>query len=228
MPNTLTRELHAHPLRWGVAGLCLLMFIPGLDLGFSRLFYEDGAGFFLGRHEFLRFVREAVPVIILGSALFCLLLWIAGVACRQSFLGMTTRNIAFLATTLAVGPGLLVETLLKSYWGRARPNDTVYFGGEAAFSPPVWIAQECSHNCAFVSGHAALAFWTCAYGFFLPVPWRRRAIAAGLTFGGAVGLVRVMQGAHFLSDVVFAGALVLVVNTLAAKLFLDLAEKPAS
>ncbi|MGE4064073.1 MAG: phosphatase PAP2 family protein [Rhodospirillaceae bacterium] len=216
----ISREIREHPIRWAMAALCLLMFLPDLDLAFSRLFYAEGAGFFLDRHTFLAFVREAVPTIIIGSFLFCLLLWIAGLLFRQPFLGITTPRMTFLAATLAVGPGLLVETVLKTHWGRARPNDTVFFGGEAAYTPPGWMAQECMHNCAFVSGHAALAFWLTAYAFLLPQQWRQRGVLFGLLCGAAVGLVRVVQGAHFLSDVVFAGAFILVVNSLLARLLL--------
>lgn len=217
MTVRLASDMRQNPVRWVMAALCLLMFVPGLDVGFSGLFYAQGAGFFLDKDRLFGFVREAVPVLIIGTFLFFLLLWIAGLILRQSFLGMTTRRIAYLAATLLLGPGLLVESFLKSHWGRARPNDTVFFGGEAAFTPPVWIAQECSHNCAFVSGHAALGFWLSAYGFLLPPQWRRQGVIAGLAAGAAVGLVRVAQGAHFLSDIVFAGAFILAINTVMAR-----------
>ncbi|MDP1586674.1 MAG: phosphatase PAP2 family protein [Prosthecobacter sp.] len=227
MTEGISRTFGAHPLGWAVGALCLLMFVPGLDLAFSGLFYAQGAGFFWDRDAFLGFVREAAPTIIIGTFVFCLLLWITGMMFSQSFLGITTRKMAFLLSTLLLGPGLVVETVLKSYWGRARPNDTVFFGGEATFTPPMWIGQECAHNCSFVSGHAALAFWMCAYGFLLPAPWRRQGIVAGLVCGLLVGLVRVIQGAHFLSDVVFAGAFVLIVNTILARLILPRDEARA-
>lgn len=220
MTELLARDLRQHPIRWVMGALCLLMFVPGLDIAFSGLFYAPGDGFFWDRGQFLGFVREAAPVLIIGTFLFCLLLWLAGLVFGQWFLGLTTPRMAYLFVTLVVGPGLLVETLLKSHWGRARPNDTTFFGGTATFTPPAWIAQECSHNCAFVSGHAALAFWLTAYGFLLPPQWRRQGVLAGLICGAAVGMVRVIQGAHFLSDVVFAGAFILIVNALAARLIL--------
>lgn len=228
MAALITRSFGAHPVGWVMGAFCLLMSVPGLDLAFSGLFYAQDAGFFWNRDAFLGFVREAAPTIIIGTFVFCLLLWIAGIMFGQWFLGITTRKMAFLLTTLLLGPGLLVETILKSYWGRARPNDTVFFGGEATFTPPMWIAQECGHNCSFVSGHAAIAFWMCAYGFLLPAPWRRRGVVAGLVCGLLVGLVRVIQGAHFLSDVVFAGAFILIVNTIFARLILprDAARAP--
>lgn len=228
MTSYITRTLRMHPVRWVVGALCVLMFVPGLDVGFSGMFYGEGEGFFWNRDVFLGFVREAAPTIIIGTFVFCLLLWFAGLVFRQSFLGITTRKMAYLLTTLVLGPGLLVESFLKSHWGRARPNDTVFFGGDAPFTPPLWIAQECGHNCSFVSGHAAVAFWMCAYGFLLPPPWRDRGIIAGLLCGLFVGMVRVIQGAHFLSDVIFAGAFILIVNAVMAHLMLRPRAAPVS
>ena len=75
-------------------------------------------------------------------------------------------------------------------------------------------------NCAFTSGHAAIAFWIAAYAFLLPAKWRAAGILAGVLFGLAVGGVRMAQGAHFLSDVAAAGVIVLAVNALAARLIL--------
>jgi membrane-associated phospholipid phosphatase len=60
-----------------------------------------------------------------------------------------------------------------------------------------------------VSGHAALGFSLVAFPFLLPPGRSRRyGIAAALAFGALVGLGRMAQGAHFLSDVVYAGLLV--------------------
>ncbi len=220
MKDLLARERREHPVRWAMAALCLLMFVPGLDIAFSGLFYQSGAGFHLDRAPFFVFVREAAPAIIIGTLIFCLLLWIAGLVFRQAFLGITTPRMLYLVATLAIGPGLLVETILKSHWGRARPNDTVFFGGHAAFTPPGWVAQECAHNCSFTSGHAAIGFWLTAYAFLLPKEWRLTGLLAGLACGATIGLVRVIQGAHFLSDIVFAGAFVLMVNAGLAQVML--------
>ena len=228
MTDRPAQEFSAHLLYWGVGAICLLMFVPGLDRGFSDLFYDPSAGFMWGRAPLFSFVREAVPTIIMGTYAFFLLIWIAGLFFRQSFLGTTTPRIAFLTATLILGPAILVETVLKSYWGRARPNDTVFFGGEASFTPPLWIAQQCAHNCSFVSGHAAIGFWLSAYGFLLPPAWRLRGVVAGMICGFFIGLVRVVQGAHFLSDVIFAGAFVLLVNVLLARVILRRFEKPAT
>jgi membrane-associated phospholipid phosphatase len=110
---------------------------------------------------------------------------------------------------VAVGPGLLANTLFKDHWGRARPVQIEAFGGTHRFTPAPLPAAECDRNCAFVSGHAALGFSLVSLAFLLPRGRSRRlGIAFALGFGALVGLGRIVQGAHFLSDVVYAGLLV--------------------
>ena len=53
------------------------------------------------------------------------------------------------------GPGLVVNGVLKAFWGRARPSQILEFGGAAQFTPPVQIADQCARNCSFVSGEAS-------------------------------------------------------------------------
>ena len=119
------------------------------------------------------------------------------------------KALLFVILSVALGPGLLANTLLKDHWGRARPTQIEAFGGSSHFTPAPLPAAECPRNCSFVSGHAALGFSLVAFAFLLPAGTaRRRVIAAALGFGGLVGLVRVAQGGHFLSDVVWAGLLV--------------------
>jgi lipid A 4'-phosphatase len=152
--------------------------------------------------------------------LFCVLLWIAGAMTGEWIWNISTRPVVYLLTTAAIGPGLLVETLLKPYWGRARPKDISLFGGSANYVPPFVISDECAKNCSFVSGHAAIAFWLTAYAFLLPTAWRKSAFRAAIVFGVAVGLVRIAQGAHFASDVASAGLIVIAVNVALARLML--------
>jgi len=118
------------------------------------------------------------------------------------------KALIFLVASTAAGPGFLANTLLKDHWGRARPIQIEAFGGTHHFTLAPLPAAECDRNCAFVSGHAALAFSLVSLAFLLPPGnSRRRGIAAALGFGVLVGLGRIAQGAHFLSDVVYAGLL---------------------
>lgn len=212
-------QLRDHPSRWLLAIVLLFMIVPGIDLGVSSWFHDPASGWRSG--GFLEFVRRVIPTVIVASFVFCLVLWVAGVWYEQWFWGVTTPRISYLMVTLLAGPGLLVETVLKPNWGRARPKDITLFGGDQPFTPPVWVADACERNCSFVSGHAAVAYWVTAYAFLASPPWRTPAIAAAFLFGCAVGLVRIMQGAHFLSDVAFAAIIVVGINVLAYRMMFE-------
>jgi len=118
---------------------------------------------------------------------------------------MSGRAILFLMLTMALGPGLLVNVTLKDHWGRSRPIDVQQFGGTEHFVPWWDPRGDCPNNCAFVSGDVAGAFWTLAPASLVPPPWRALAYAGALTLGAGMAALRVMAGAHFVSDVAFAG-----------------------
>src|SRR5262249_27542471 len=100
--------------------------------------------------------------------------------------------------------------VFKDHWGRARPNEIVEFGGWKAFTPAVVPADQCNSNCSFVSGEAASVFLP-FYAIALLLPEQAvLMLAMGMLCGLAAGLVRVAQGAHFLSDVIFAAIFMLL------------------
>jgi len=115
------------------------------------------------------------------------------------------RAIVFLIATLALGPGLLVNVVLKDHWGRPRPIDVTQFGGNEHFVAWWDPRGDCPNNCAFVSGDVAGAFWTMAPAALAPPQWRALAYGAALTLGAGMAAVRVMAGGHFVSDTIFAG-----------------------
>jgi lipid A 4'-phosphatase len=120
-------------------------------------------------------------------------------------LGLSNSKWLFLVVCLAVGPGLVANALLKDHWGRARPSQIVEFGGIKAYSQPLVVSNQCARNCSFVAGEPSTAYVTFFAGAFLFPSFRRRLFAAGIIGGLLAGLMRISQGGHFLSDVIFAG-----------------------
>ena len=220
-----------HPWGWLLLALAVVTVVPAIDLAASAAFYVPGTGFPWREEPLGLFVRRVVPRLIVGSFVVCATIWAWGLVRRRTFFTLTTPRMAYLAGTLLVGPGLIVETVLKPNWGRVRPDGLTDFGGTFPYAPPLLIAEGCTRNCSFVSGHAAVAFWLTAYAFLLPPRHRRIGMALALIVGAAVGAMRVMQGAHFLSDVLYAGAIVAGVNALAFHFMLaprqETAEMPA-
>ncbi|MEQ1576605.1 MAG: phosphatase PAP2 family protein [Hyphomicrobium sp.] len=111
----------------------------------------------------------------------------------------------FLAINFIVGVGLVVNLGFKDHWGRARPRHLVEFGGSKSFSPPLTPAEQCRKNCSFVSGEAASIYAPFfATAVILPA-YGWPLAAAGVVAGISAGIIRMLSGAHFLSDVLFAG-----------------------
>lgn len=190
------------------AALVIFLLLPQVDLWFSGLFFVPGRGFALRGWAPLVVVYRLVPwlawsvvvIVALGAAWLFLT--------QRPFWRLDRKALLFIALSTAIGPGLLTNTVLKDHWGRARPEQITAFGGPLRFTPAPLPAAQCRRNCSFVSGHAALAFSLVAFAFLLPSgKTRRRGIAAALGVGTAVGAVRIAQGGHFLSDVVWAGLL---------------------
>jgi lipid A 4'-phosphatase len=191
------------------AALALFLLLPQLDLWVSGLFYARGRGFVLANWLPVVQVSRAIPWVAWGIVLIVAVAAMWLVLVGRPLWRFDRKALLFIAFSTALGPGLLVNTVLKDHWGRARPVQIEAFGGPHHFTPAPLPAAECVRNCSFVSGHAALAFSLVAFAFLLrPGSPRRRGVGAALALGGVVGLVRIAQGAHFLSDVVFAGLLV--------------------
>jgi lipid A 4'-phosphatase len=188
-----------------LAGAAALLFErwPRLDLWLTAHFHAGAGRFPANDMSLVQLVYVGVPWAGLGLLLatLALLAWAAGR--REQVPRRAWRRAAALALVLLLGAGALVNGALKEQWGRPRPREVQDFSGVHPFVPALHPSRECVHNCSFVSGHAATGFALIAVGVFGPHAARQRWWRIGAAAGVAVGTVRVVQGAHFLSDVVF-------------------------
>ena len=182
---------------------------PGLDLAAAHRFYD--AGGFIGRTpagESARLLGWLVPFLVFG-------LMVAGWTARRAGVAWSFlpngRSIVYLAATLALGPGLIVNVALKDHWHRPRPVQTTEFGGNLPFRPWNRVDGGCHKNCSFVSGEASSATWLVAPALLAPPPIRVGAVVGALAFGAAVGALRMAFGGHFLSDTLMSMLLTLLV-----------------
>lgn len=124
---------------------------------------------------------------------------------KRRWFGAEQARCVFLLAVLICGPGLVANLGFKEHFGRARPREVIEFGGKKAFTPPLIPSRECSRNCSFISGEASAMYAPFfALAFLLP-RYRSRLLAVGIAAGTLAGAVRIIQGGHFLSDVLFAG-----------------------
>jgi membrane-associated PAP2 superfamily phosphatase len=195
--------------------------MTGADLAVSAPFCREGT-WPVGDLFFWRLLYrlDRIPSISLGIVgLIAFLLSFA----RSDFFRWR-RAGAFLLLLLMLGPGLLVNTVLKDHWGRPRPREIAEFGGKKQFLQP-WQKGEDGNGRSFPSGHASAAFYMAAPYLIYRRKDRRRAyawLAGGLLFGIVMSIARITQGAHFLSDNLWAlGVVALTGLLLAALLNLD-------
>jgi lipid A 4'-phosphatase len=193
------------PLAVGSIAGTVFLAMPEIDLRVARALYSPDTGF-VGRELLgVRALRQAFIVLYFGT----IALAIAGLALtwkrHPHWLGLGRMHWLFLGACLVAGPGLVANVIFKDQWGRARPRQIVEFGGSKAFSPPLLRTDQCKRNCSFFSGEAASTYVVFYAAAALFPQWAMTLIVAGTAGGLVTGLVRMSQGAHFLSDVVFAG-----------------------
>ncbi len=144
-----------------------------------------------------------------------LVLTILAVIVMLGSMGKTSLKIhrkkaLFILLTLALGPGLIVNVMLKDNLGRARPREVIGLGGEHSYTE-AWQRGETGANSSFPSGHAAVGFFlmTPYFLFRKTAPLQARCfLYSGIGWGSLVSLARIYQGGHFLSDTLWAGVLV--------------------
>jgi lipid A 4'-phosphatase len=196
-----------------VATIAAVLFAvaPQLDLQLSHLFFDDAARRFpIAADPLAMWVRRASMWLFTVFAICVVAAAVARFAFPRRF-PVPGRVVVFLALTLALGPGLLVNGLLKEHWSRPRPGEVVAFGGTLPFMPWWDPRGGCEQNCSFVSGETSQATWAVAPALLVPGGLRVIALGAAAILTAVIGGLRLAFGGHFASDVLFATLLTLAV-----------------
>ena len=185
-------------------------FTPWLDLWIAGRFYEMGAGtveHFVSHFLFdFMYVWALLPgqLLLVGSvlALFCSYFF--------AFAANWQKPALVLVLTYAIGAGLVSHAILKDHWGRPRPKQIEQFGGTQEFRP-FWSPYFTNpiESKSFPCGHCTMGFSFFAIAL-LGKRYKKQWIwYAGMAFalilGCGLGVTRMAQGGHFLSDVLLSG-----------------------
>ncbi|MFN3150552.1 phosphatase PAP2 family protein [Bremerella sp.] len=192
-----------------LATITTLCYVTQLDLATTRQFFStQGEPFPYSDTLLANLIYDfgPIPAIIFGVG--SVATWLG------SYLFASLRNYRkealFCSLAILIGPGILINTVLKPNWGRPRPCDTVVFGGAYEYIPPGTIGPyEMAKS--FPSGHASMGFVFLLPAFLL---LRKNPKAATCVFvvgflcGAGVGASRIAEGGHYLSDIAWSGAIV--------------------
>lgn len=214
LPTTDKQDTDMHFLRsflarhgdWMACLILALVFVlvPELDLMVSSWFYDPATQRWWGEDSAVAIsiygIFRYLPYLLVPVLLVATVLAVGRWGIDQA----SRRMIVFLLVTLLAGPGILVHSVFKEGFDRARPKNVEQFDGHKTFTPAFVVSQHCDRGCnSFVSGHAAMGFWLMAFGWVFGRGW----FWAGVALGVVLSVTRIIQGGHFVSDTLFAGFL---------------------
>lgn len=111
--------------------------------------------------------------------------------------------------TCLIGPGILVNGILKPYWGRPRPSEIQEFSGPWKYHAP-WKPGTPGKGKSFTCGHCSFAFASSSILAFFPYyPYAATTLGvAGFGYGIMMSQARIVQGGHFFSDALWSGVII--------------------
>lgn len=209
-PRPSYRSLWLPDLLWLVAlvFLATVPFLSGnIDLRLQSLFHTPAAAtaWSYESHPLWKLLYHIGTWPALLIALGGLLVFLLGR--RLPSLGRWRRHGIYLFLVLAIGPGLLVNTIFKDHWGRPRPRQIAEFGGRWHYQHP-FENGAAGRGKSFPCGHSSAGYYFIAFYFLFRRHRRgiaRMAFAAAMLYGSLIGTARMAAGAHFASDVLWSG-----------------------
>lgn len=198
-------------LRWWLFPILLMAFLtPFLtdwDLQIETFFYRNH----FKPQPFFQFLYDwaiyPAQVVAIGAFLVLIASYITPKLERWR------KPSLVLVLTMVVGAGLIVHVLLKDQWGRPRPKQTAEFGGKQQYRPYYSpnFNNKVEPSKSFPCGHCTMGFYFFAVALVfsrLGYPkWSYLAYAFALFLGFGLGITRMAQGGHYLSDVLMTGVI---------------------
>lgn len=206
---------------WGITPLFMALFLivsllfylnPQWDINITSLFYDAEKKFYLNDkwwsyYLVFKGVHIATGILI---AFYIIYLMLSYALKKPNLLNIPRKSIIYLSLVFALGPGLLINAGLKENVGRARPAEVIQFGGEKTFTKAFVISDQ--NGTSFVSGHASFGYYFISLAFLTSNRKKKLFFTAfSIMLGLTIGMVRVMQGRHFFSDIVLAFFFVYIV-----------------
>jgi lipid A 4'-phosphatase len=218
-PHVTAQAMLKYALLAGAGALVLFLLFPRIDLAVARFFYLGHRQFAGNELVFVSAARFSFNVLFYITCAITLLGLVMTLRTSAPWLGLKASRWLFVTLCLIMGPLVVTNIGLKDHWGRARPRDVVEFSGTKAYTAPFPPSRQCDYNCSFVSGEASSIFIVMFAAAFGCRSRSRQFVALAIILGGISGLVRMAQGGHFLSDVIFAGVLMAMTAAILQLLF---------
>ena len=181
----------------------MLMTFPSLDITISGIFYEGSGSFAANSYDWNVYLlrKTILPIIFILIFLMPIIGIFYCLIFKKKLFTLTLNNFVYIFVTSILSAGIIVNGILKTFWGRVRPNDTSIFGGDHPFSVAWQKVSHCDYNCSFVSGDVSTYTLLLALILVFAKPNLNKYAYLLITL---IGLTRIMEGGHFFSDVVMS------------------------
>lgn len=189
----------------GLAAAVLFVSFPGIDFAVTNPFHVGKQAFLFNFDGPGKDLRRVFKIMFWAAVAGSLVGLLATAFSQHRPFGLDFPKSLYLVLSFVLAPGVIANVILKDTWGRARPFHVTEYGGTQTFTPALMRSDQCVNNCSFVSGEAAAIYALFFAIALLATRQRGRLILLGIAGGTLAGFVRIAQGGHFISDVVFAG-----------------------
>jgi len=187
-----------------------IFIVRDLDISVEKKFFSRETGWFLDQKQPWKFLHQygTIPGVLLTLGALAGLIFCMAKSRYRSY----RKYFLLLVLTAVIGAGFTVNIVMKPYWGRPRPRQTTEFGGQWAYRHPHQIGTP-GKGQSFPCGHCTMGFLFVTLFFFRE---RSRFLSTaggsfGLVYGFLIGAGRMVQGAHFATDVLWSLGVILLV-----------------
>ncbi|HAG52182.1 MAG TPA: hypothetical protein DCL21_00145 [Alphaproteobacteria bacterium] len=195
-----------------------------LDAIVARMIYDRESAFGIWVRDYSQY-----PPIVFSVMLLVIIIKINQVPLSKENRKILRESSLAWLITLFLGVLFTINVTLKLGAERPRPKSThILVDGGRSFQAVLEDGPEGTEGKSFPSGHSSMGFLL-ASPFFLLLLRKRyllsaSVLVAGVSFGGFIGYGRMILGAHFFTDVYWAGIVVLVSSIVAGLIVLYKSE----
>ncbi|MDY6915564.1 MAG: phosphatase PAP2 family protein, partial [Candidatus Cloacimonadota bacterium] len=191
-----------------LTGFTILFRFTNLDISWQSYFWKESSGWFLKNAQPWHFLYHYsnLPALVISIAA----LMVLAIGFFKNRWRKYKKICLFLVLVIIIGPGLIINSLLKDNWGRPRPRDIEAFGGEYDYEQVLEINPESSGK-SFPCGHCSMGFYFFVLFLLLRKSFKTTAfllLLFGIILGSLIGIARLAQGGHFISDILWTAGLV--------------------
>ena len=202
-------------LLYSILVTCILSMIfiiyPEVDIMFSKLFFSEiNNEFYFANNSFLKFMSKFAFFLAFLLLSYISILILKTFIKTKSFRFEIYKPQIIVLLVFLIGNLIVVQLYSKPNFGRARPIKVEEFNGHLIFSPAFAVSNQCKHNCSFVSFHTSIGMLFLIYSFCQIGKRRKIMITTSCLFTVFLGLMRISQGKHFLSDVVISACFMMI------------------